>query len=278
MMNVRKSINTNRSKSMRWLLMFTVALTLMGMNEPLSANEPLRLRVLSYNIHHGEGVDGRLDLPRIANVIREVNPDLVSLQEVDQNVARTNHIDQAKELSRLLGMQVAFGGNIDLQGGKYGNAVLSRMDIARHQNHLLPNTHGGEQRGVLAVELNLPTVEERLLFLATHFDHRRDEQQRLDSSQAINELLQEYPGRIALLVGDLNATPDSQTLAILQQRWRLANEQALPTIPVEKPTRQIDFILFYPSDRWRVIETKVLDEAVASDHRPLLSVLELSPR
>ena len=73
------------------------------------------LRVLSYNIHHGEGVDESLDLERIARVIRSVEPDLVALQEVDKGTERTNRVAQAGELSRLCGMQVVFGRNIEFE-------------------------------------------------------------------------------------------------------------------------------------------------------------------
>ncbi|MEZ6125794.1 MAG: endonuclease/exonuclease/phosphatase family protein [Planctomycetaceae bacterium] len=103
------------------------------------AEEPAQLRVLSYNIHHAEGVDRKLDLERIAKVIPSVKPDVVALQEVDQNVKRTGSIDQPEKLARLTEMNVIFGANIELQGGHYGNAVLSRFPIARHKNHLLPN-------------------------------------------------------------------------------------------------------------------------------------------
>ena len=67
-------------------------------SDTVPAGGHLRLRVLSYNIHHGEGVDRKLDLPRIASVIKSVKPDLVALQEVDQGTERTNKIDQAAEL------------------------------------------------------------------------------------------------------------------------------------------------------------------------------------
>jgi hypothetical protein len=112
----------------------------------------LRLRVLSYNIHHGEGVDRKLDLPRIASVTKSVKPDLVALQEVDQGTERTVRVDQPAELARLTGLNVVFGGNIRCQGGDYGNAVLSRLPISRHKNHLLPRFDDGEQGGVLQVE------------------------------------------------------------------------------------------------------------------------------
>lgn len=240
------------------------------------AGEAIRLRVLSYNIHHAEGVDGILDVPRIAKVILAAEPDIVSLQEVDQNVVRTMSVDQPQELARLTGMQVAFGGNIDLQGGKYGNAVLSRFPILRSRNHLLPNLDQGEQRGVLETEL-VVKENQSLIFLATHLDHRRDPKERVASAVRINELIGDRLPQPALLAGDLNDQPDSQTLMTLKQQWQPTNPGSLPTIPVGKPARQIDFILLRPQARWKILETKVLDEAVASDHRAILSVIELLP-
>ncbi|QDT09628.1 endonuclease/exonuclease/phosphatase family protein [Planctomycetes bacterium K23_9] len=237
--------------------------------------EPIRLRVLSYNIHHGEGVDGKRDLPRIANVIRSVQPDLVALQEVDQNAKRSGNVDQPQKLGRLTQMNVAFGPNIKLQGGHYGNAILSRFPIATHANHRLPNLDDGEQRGVLAAEISVPKIAEKLLILATHFDHRRNQDERIQSAQAINVLLKDDP-RPALLIGDLNDVLGSEPLGLLRKQWTVTNADAMPTIPVAKPTRQIDFILFRPGKRWRAIETTVLHEAVASDHRAIFSVLELS--
>jgi endonuclease/exonuclease/phosphatase family metal-dependent hydrolase len=242
-----------------------------GAVEPPTA---LRVRVLTYNIHHGEGVDGKLDLARIAKVITAVEPDLVSVQEVDQKVERTGKVDQPAELERLTKMHAAFGGNLNLQGGHYGNLVLSRWPIARHRNHPLPSLRQGEPRGVLEVEVELPGDAGLLTFLATHLDHRPDESERLASAEKINEI-ETKP--LALLAGDLNAVPESKTLSSLGAAWTVSNQEPMPTIPVDKPTRQIDYVLFKPAARWKVVETRVLDEAVASDHRALLAVLELLP-
>lgn len=238
------------------------------------------VRVLTYNIHHAEGVDGKLDLERIAGVIRSVEPDFVALQEVDRMATRSKSVDQPEELARMTKMHVVFGDNIPLQGGQYGNAMLSRFPVLRSKNHALPNIDAGEQRGVLEVDVALPGMPgkdaSRLLVLATHFDHRKDDRERIASARRVNELLSVHPERPALLLGDLNDVPDSATLAELQLLWKRSNDRIAPTIPVGQPKHQIDYILFRPTDRWNVVETKVLDEAVASDHRAMLAVLELS--
>lgn len=237
------------------------------------------LRVLSYNIHHGAGVDGKLDLERIAKVILSAKPDIVALQEVDRKAARTKDVDQAKELARLTKMKFVFGPNIKLGDGDYGNAVLSRFPLKLRKNHKLPNIDKGEQRGVLDVDIQTPGGPVRML--ATHFDHRRPEEERMASAEFVNKLFKQEPKLPTLLAGDLNATPTSRPLRKLSSRWKLANEIVqgkLPTVPVKEPGRQIDFVLSAPANRTKVIETKVLPEAVASDHRAILAIVELLPQ
>ena len=281
----------------RRCLLLPVLVFLFGWLAPaiLADDSPQRLRVLSYNIHHGEGVDGVLDLPRIARVIRSVDPDVVALQEVDQNVERTGTVDQPTELARLTEMEVVFGANIELQGGHYGNAILSRLPIVRHTNHRLPSRDDGEQRGVLAAELSLPGTDappgtdtrpgtdtppgtdKSLAFLATHFDHRRDDRERLASAKAVDMIVSRKPRKPTILAGDLNDVPASRVLGALGGAWKRTNDEPLPTIPVDQPTRQIDYILVRPAERWRVIEVRVLEESVASDHRAIFAELELLP-
>ena len=258
---------------------------------PRSA-EPIRLTVLSYNIHHAEGVDGKLDLDRIAKIIRDTKPDIVGLQEVDDRVARSRSVDQPNELARLMGLpHVVFGKNIDLQGGGYGCAILSRFPIATHENVLLPNVDQGDQRGVIRAELRIPGMDQPLIVLATHLDHRPDDRERVASAKAINGLVERTPDRPALLIGDMTAVIGSPTLKLLDARWQRTNTLQLPTIPVTKPQRQIDFICVRPflvgqsppadgqspPQRWKLIDTRVLDEPVASDHLPIVAVVELLP-
>jgi len=243
----------------------------------LYADQPSKsasLRVLSYNIHHGEGTDGKLDLQRIAEIIRGAEPDLVALQEVDQNLPRTGKVDQSAELSRLTEMHVAFGGNYQFDGGDYGNAVLSRHPIRRKQNHGLPMPTPGEPRGVLEVEIDLEGGES-LILLATHFDHRPLDRSRRESAEAINKLAVAAPNRLSILAGDLNAVPNSEVLKILRTEWHSPESDTLLTSPAKTPRRQIDYILSRPASRWRVVDVKVLEEPMASDHRPLLVKLEL---
>ena len=88
------------------------------------------LRVLTYNIHHGAGTDGVFDLSRIASIISAANPDIVSLQEVDNGVPRTNNVDEVARLAQLTGMQSYFAKARPLDGGSYGDGVLLRPGIS----------------------------------------------------------------------------------------------------------------------------------------------------
>lgn len=250
------------------------------------ARQDATIRVLTYNIHHGEGTDGRIDLERIAAVIRQAAPDVVALQEVDRLVPRSGEADQASELARLTDLDMRFGRTIPLQGGEYGNAVLSRWPILDVTNHPLPSPAGGEARALLAVTIEVPSGEAAgasVTILATHLDHTRDPANRTASAEAIGRLFpwngnQRTQHAPMILAGDLNDVPDSRPIELLGGSWTASDAgRWAPTSPAGDPRRKIDYVMFRPADRWRVVELRVLDEPVASDHRPLLAVLSLRP-
>jgi endonuclease/exonuclease/phosphatase family metal-dependent hydrolase len=250
--------------------------------ETVPGQLPEQVRVLTYNIHHGEGTDGKFDLPRIASVIQRGSPDIVALEEVDQGTARASGIDQAAELARLTGMEVVFGRNIDFEGGGYGTAVLSKLPVKAASSEKIPSFYEGtdehpEQRGVQVVELG-PPGEPGIVFLCTHLDYRPDDRERMASAELINGLAAKYADRLMLLAGDLNATPESRVIGELEKRWAIARGEAKPqgalfTYPSDAPAKHIDYVLYRPVDAWQVVDVRVLDEPVASDHRPLLAVL-----
>ncbi|MCI0424003.1 MAG: endonuclease/exonuclease/phosphatase family protein, partial [Acidobacteria bacterium] len=147
----------------------------------------------------------------------------------------------------------------------------------RRMNHHLPSLYKGEQRGVLEVEVEWKEGGTNLLFLATHLDYRPKEEERLASAKMIEKLVSDGPKLPGLLAGDLNATPDSETLKQVTRTWKIAEgKDKLLTYPSKEPKKHIDYVLFRPTERWKVVEVKVLNEEVASDHRPILAVLELS--
>jgi endonuclease/exonuclease/phosphatase family metal-dependent hydrolase len=253
------------------------------------AELPRQIRVVTYNIHHGEGLDRKFDLKRIANLLLAVEPHVVALQEVDQGTKRAKGVDQPAELAKLTGMQVVFGRNIDFEGGGYGTAVLTKLPVRKHEKVKLksfypPTKDNPEQRGVQVLELG-----ERdgpgLLFLNTHLDYREPDDERMASAKTINELIAKRGEVPAILAGDLNALSDSKPIEEFRKQWKIAGMQAdakptgavpLLTFPADKPVKWIDYVLVRPADKWEVVEIRVLEETVASDHRPLLAVLRLT--
>ncbi len=263
---------------MRSLYWYCLLLLTIFLPASKAAEKSLQLRVLSYNIHHGEGIDRVLDLNRIANVINSVRPDIVSLQEVDRATTRVKNQDQPALLAKATSMQVIFAQNIPFQGGDYGNAILSKYQIVNHKNHKLPNHDNGEQRGALQATIKLPSNHGNLTFWATHLDHRSDSKERIESAKYLVQFARNSPTPLSILAGDLNATPNSNVLTIFSKHWfNPIADKPQPTIPVTKPTKQIDFVLAHPQDRWITKSVTVLNEAIASDHRAILTVFELHP-
>ena len=228
-----------------------------------------RLRVLTYNLHHGEGEDAKLDLERIARVIQESRADLVALQEVDVRAQRTGRVDQAAEYVRMTGLHGQFGKAIDFQGGAYGGMLLSRWPLSEFQVHTLPNPEKREQRIALSARVSPPGLAP-LRFVGTHLDASRDDGDRWLQAARLQELFGVDPGPV-ILAGDFNDRPESRVMQRMFADWEDASAAApAPTIPAGKPTARIDYVLLRPRGGWRVTRTEVIAEAVASDHRPVL--------
>jgi endonuclease/exonuclease/phosphatase family metal-dependent hydrolase len=241
-----------------------------------SSTEPQPLRVLSYNIHHGEGTDGRIDLLRIAKVIKAASPDIALLQEVDRHVPRSGNIDQASELGKATGMDVAFGANLTIANGSYGNAILSRFPLSNSANIRLPGSQQAEPRGVLGADVTLPDSfgATTCRILVTHLDHLPPDTDRLRAIEEINRWAKQ-DRRLVVIGGDFNATSRSAVMNRFRDTWTLVGKGEYPTFPAATPQRQIDFIGYRSPAPVSVGDVLVLDEAVASDHRPILASLSI---
>lgn len=225
------------------------------------------LKVFCWNIQHGRGMDGRIDLDRIAAVIDAEKPDLVALQEVDQATRRSGGVDQAAVLGEKLGMEVVFGKAMDYQGGGYGLAVLSRLPIDGHRVHRLPGP--GEPR--IALETIVRRGDETLGFVCVHLDHRSEET-RVAQVKAIDQALE---GRKrVLLCGDINDVPGSATMRAFGEGWSLVpKENPAATYPAPEPVREIDHFLLRGLEPAGPL--RVLEEKMASDHRPVAGTVEM---
>jgi endonuclease/exonuclease/phosphatase family metal-dependent hydrolase len=243
---------------------------------PAPAAEPARLRVMSYNIHHGEGTDGRVDLARIAGVIEAQQPDLVALQEVDKGVARTQRQDFPAELARLTRMTCLFTNNFHYQGGDYGNAILTRFPVRSWTNTHLRMLRTNEQRG--ALQAVVAAGPRNLLFVATHIDFRRDDAERLANVEEFTEIVARYPDLPVLICGDFNDTPSSRTHRAMAGRftdtWTAVGHGEGFTIPSTLPRSRIDYIWFAPTNAFAPRRAWV-PSTTASDHLPVVAEFEL---
>ncbi len=226
------------------------------------------LRVLAYNIHHGEGMDGKIDLPRIAGVIEKGRPDFVALQEVDNGVNRSGNIDQAKVLGGLLDMHYSFAKFMDYDGGEYGLAVLSKYPIIKTQIHRLPD--GAEPRVVLEVEAKVNGKS--ISFASIHLDWTKSSL-RVAQFKALDKALaiRNHP---VIVAGDYNAEPGSPTMNMARQSgFIIPKSDANLTWPADKPNVEIDYIVVRGIPTVKGTST-VMDERVASDHRPVMGVIQ----
>lgn len=231
---------------------------------------------MTYNIHHGEGLDGKVDLARIAELIKQERADIVALQEVDKGVARTARRDLTAELAALTGMTGVFSNNFHYQGGEYGNAVLTRFPVKhwsnRHYQMLRPN----EQRGILQVVLDVHGHE--LVFMNTHIDSRADDAERWLNVGEIEALEKQYRGHPMILCGDFNDVPTSRIYRRMSETfhdtWTQAGQGDGFGFPANKPTKRIDYLWISKDEA--LVPLKVwIPPSEASDHLPVVAEFEL---
>ena len=237
------------------------------------------LRILCYNIHHANppSIPNIIDLDAIANVIKQQQPHLVALQEVDVYTTRSGStLHQSQELGRLTNMYSYFAKAIDFAGGEYGVTILSKFPMSNMKNTPLPTAAGtgGELRTVASTIITLGNGK-KLVFASTHLDAQRNDTNRLLQVNKIVEVLTQETLPV-ILAGDFNATPDSRIIKILDSYFkRTCSTDCGFTIPVINPTKTIDFIAYAPSDKFDVLEHKVIDEKYASDHLPVFSIVRI---
>jgi endonuclease/exonuclease/phosphatase family metal-dependent hydrolase len=250
---------------------------------------PIPVRLVTFNIHHGVGDDGRHDLPRLAQVLAAADADVICLQEVDRHFGdRSENVDQGLLLARALDMQLAWGPAIDeprpagMPRGEYGNAVLSRLPILVSDVHRLPG--GGEPRSALRTMIELDGGA--LWVTDTHLSRTGGD--RAAQLAAVAEL-HTAPMETGIVAGDFNTAPDAPELAALRgqftdawelagQRddragWRFWQHDDGNTHPARSPHRRIDQA--WVTSGVAVASARVLDGGGASDHLPLLVDLQV---
>jgi endonuclease/exonuclease/phosphatase family metal-dependent hydrolase len=251
--------------------------------EPPKDGTPLRLA--TFNIHHAEGPDSILDLDRVARAVRDA--DVVGFQEVDVRFrARSQFVDQADRLAKVLGGEVAFVGNLIEGEGQYGVALVSKLPITSRRHHLLPRSAGREQaepRGVLEVTLDVRGRPLRVFVTHLAHDSKADRALQVD---AIRKLIAGDRGPYVLM-GDLNLRPESEEYARLlapepggtaplADAWPRVGAGDGNTIGLggRSPGR-IDYVLVSPDLVPGLERARVDTEVRASDHQPVFVTLRL---
>lgn len=262
-----------------------------------SAPAPVEFVAATYNIHIGKGMDKRLDLQRIADVITGAGAAVAGLQEVDRMTQRAGGVDQIAELARLTGMQAAYGKSIDLQGGEYGIAILVAGEILERRHELHPVGEEAERRSFLFVKARLKSSGRVIWIGNTHLglveaDRRAQAAALLDAARGLDAPV--------VLLGDFNAEPDDGAAGVytaLSERfddaWATAGRNAAASLapladsgiaapepyrgetwPANAPAKRIDYVWLRRGDPWSVRRCLV-GATQASDHLPLFATLAL---
>jgi endonuclease/exonuclease/phosphatase family metal-dependent hydrolase len=234
--------------------------------------EPTRLKVLSYNLRFGE----LASLEALAAFIKEQDPDIVALQEVDcrtyrDRAPKQHGKDFATELGFRTGMIPAYGKTIPYAGGYYGIAILSKYPLAKVERIYLPKTtNGKEQRAVLVADVEYREGE-YITFASTHLDYTNTAERQVQVGK-LNEVLAAKNNPV-IVAGDFNARPDSKEISEGMRAWKTASNLE-PTVPANAPRHTIDYIFCYPKDKWISIDA-ITYKVQLSDHLPVSAVVEL---
>ena len=233
----------------------------------LSAFSQDYLKLMSYNVRNTKGMDGIRNLQRVAHVIINVAPDVVAVQELDSMTTRSNQQYVLGELAERTQMHATYAPAISFQGGKYGIGILSKETPLNIRTYPLPGRE--EARMLLVAEF------ENYFFACTHLS--LTEEDRLASLDIIKSSVVKS-NKPYFLAGDLNDQPDSKFIQALQQDFQVLTHIKKPTFPAPEPTETIDYIAAWKhgSNDFANLSAQVLEEPVASDHRPLSVQLRMA--
>ena len=242
-------------------------------------------RILTYNVHRCVGTDRKLDVPRIADVIAALEPDIVALQELDVGRARTGHVDQAHEIARRLQMTSRFHPAMQVEEELYGDAILTRWPERLVQAAPLPTydrlAQMLEPRGALWVAIDLDGTE--IQVINTHLGliprERQIQAQNLAGPSWLSHPRFKGPG---ILLGDFNCTSASAPHRMLSARAHDARRlntgprKPTTTYPSALPVLRIDHV-FVTEDIKVTAMVAPFSPLIraASDHLPLVMDFDL---
>jgi endonuclease/exonuclease/phosphatase family metal-dependent hydrolase len=216
------------------------------------------------------GTDGRSDPERIAGVIRELNAEVIGLQEVYASSETGSRWAQMEYLSELSGLQAVPGPTMNLEDSHYGNVLLTDFPVRQTDNVNL-SIYGREPRGAIDAVLDIKNRAVRVI--VTHLGLRSKE--RLSQTRRLAEKVQEDKGCFLILLGDINEWyPLSRSLWYLKRYF--GRSPARPTFPVQWPVLPLDRIWVRPANALlRVWTHRTPLSRVASDHLPLKALITL---
>ena len=233
----------------------------------ISAYSQDYLRLMSYNIRNTKGMDGIHNIQRIANVIINEAPDVVAVQELDSMTTRSGQKYVLGELADRTQMHAIYAPTISFQGGKYGIGILSRQKPMGIKTYPLPGRE--EARMLMVAEFK------DYYFACTHLS--LTEKDRLASLDIIKSSTKKSH-KPYFLAGDLNDQPESKFIQALQQDFQILTNTKHATFPAPKPTETIDYIAAWKhnTNDFANLSARVLEEPIASDHRPLSVQLRMA--
>jgi len=246
-------------------------------NEPHSEHPSTRdpmhlLRVATYNIHKGRGLDRRVQIARIAGVLREIGADIIALQEVLSVEGRMPEDHQARFIAHELGLHYRMGETRRLNGGAYGNVTLSRFPFVHVHNYdiTLP---GREERGCLRTDLGI--LPDRVLHvfnlhLGTSYRERIYQGRKLFDSRIL-ETLSSGP---RVILGDFNEWFSGLASRLLKHHFKSVPVRPFfgrsRTYPGFFPLVHLDHIYFEGMEPAKVMLHRTRRSMIASDHLPII--------
>lgn len=228
---------------------------------------PTYVKLMSYNIKNGVGMDNRSNIQRVANVITATRPNVVALQEVDSMTARSGHRYILGELAERTNMYPYFAPAIDYDGGKYGIGLLSREKPL--SVHTVPLPGREEARTLFVADFPLYT------FIGTHLSLTEDDRM---ASLALIKAITDTCSKPVFVAGDLNDTPQSTFIKAVKEHYSILTPTDKFTFPADRPTETIDYI-FTPDSKTSLLTTewaRVDNDTIASDHRAVAARLRLA--
>ncbi len=236
-----------------------------------------------------------MDLDKVADAIKKLNPDIIALEEVDQKTIRSNRLDQVKEIAKRTGMYYAYGKATELDGGNYGNAILSKYPIEKTMTLKLPSGDY-EPRALMLSRINVPGFDVPIYICNTHFDWHEEDDVRMRQAKFINSVVvgdvdldkefHNIANGIVILMGDFNSVEEDRVVKELKKYWNMVEVPGMDarTWPAGNPGLDLDHIFTGKGQKWKIEKLVIPNDGkkesgvkwqTVNDHIPIMAKLKL---